>query len=73
MRSKEKEKTIGTTTAQIMGIALHSAMAQFFVSKLFDYAYSSQWERFSMNLLALGISLYFTYRLATRIAEKLEK
>lgn len=70
---KERSIAIGKTTGQIFGLVIHGAFATYFADKSFGYWLRGEWHGVMVNLLALAINGYWAWRLAARIAEKLEK
>lgn len=71
--SKEKERAIAVTAGQVLGLALFGASAVHIAGSAFSYGLRGEWGHLIIDIPFLAISLYYSSKMANRIAEKLEK
>lgn len=71
--SKEKEKAIAVTAGYVLGLALNGAMVIYFAGSAFRAGWIQDWGTVIVDTLFLAISLYYSFKLSNRIAERVEK
>jgi len=73
MQSKEKERAIAVTAGQVLGLALFGASAVHIAGSAFSHGLRGEWGQVIIDIPFLAISLYYSFKWANQIAEKMEK